>query len=105
MREYFRLVRIDCDGCGLAVLECMEGGVEGALQECGWVSRERNGSRQDLCPTCRPDSPFEAVKRVRKVCAEDSFFLNHANGGSGRGLTVAQVLAALEGDSDEPAGP
>lgn len=43
-----------------------------------------------------------AVARVRDVCEQDSFWINHAKtGGWGKALTVAQVLAALEGDSDE----
>ena len=43
-----------------------------------------------------------AIKQVREVCDKDSFWINHAKtGGWGKALTVAQVLAALEGDSDE----
>ena len=43
-----------------------------------------------------------AIAQVREVCDKDSFWINHAKtGGWGKALTVAQVLAALEGGSDE----
>ena len=43
-----------------------------------------------------------AITRVREVCDKDSFWINHAKtGGWGKALTVAQVLAALDGDSDD----
>lgn len=62
MSTRLQLPTVDCDGCGLAVLECMGDGVEAALQECGWV--QIPDKAWHLCPVCRPDSPFEAVKRV-----------------------------------------
>lgn len=40
-----------------------------------------------------------AIQRVRDVCEQDSFWINHAKtGGWGRALTVSQVLRALGGD-------
>jgi len=58
----------------------------------------------DWCPNCttiRSDLAA-AIQRVREVCEQDSFWINHAKtGGWGKALTVAQVLAALKGDSND----
>lgn len=56
---------ITCDGCGC----CQVVGVDkdsayASLENCGWITREREGKTQHLCPTCRPDSPFDQMRRV-----------------------------------------
>lgn len=56
--------RIVCDGCSVAVLECYE---EIDIANYGWVVRS-TPQHYDLCPSCRSDSPIEAVKRLTKLC-------------------------------------
>ena len=114
--------RIWCDRCG-AVLITNEDDMGEALDDNGWTGDDfgdftcgnchladvlncddTSGEATDAAALAvhqlrvRAEKAEAAIARVREVCDKDSFFLNHTNGGSGRGLTVAQVLAALEGD-------
>lgn len=54
--------RLICDGCGVAVLEVEE--VLTAAKDWGW----RVVGGRHLCHMCRPDSPVEAIQRVRELC-------------------------------------
>ena len=113
-RETISEVRIWCDGCGLTYLEIQTSVEIDAKQRCGWVSRERNGGRQDLCPACRPDSPFEAEERVRALAEHAMSVVSRGctcpgddcTGKCRRGepmgwdLDPVKVLAALDGESD-----
>lgn len=117
MSERLQLVQIDCDGCGIACLEYREHRRDEAFEECGWV--QIPDKAWHLCPVCRPDSPFEAVKRVRTLAGHAMSVVSRGCTCSGddctgkcrRGepmgwdLDPAEVLRTLEGDSDEPAGP
>ena len=100
MSTRLQLATVDCDGCGLAVLECVGDGVEAALQECGWV--QIPDKAWHLCPVCRPDSPFAAVERVRER-AELRFGIPAVQGTYQAGYAAAMndILRSLEGDSDE----
>lgn len=93
MSERLRLPTVDCDGCGLAVLECMGDGVEAALQECGWV--QIPDKDWHLCPVCRPDSPFTAVVRVLELAD----LMDKATDSPTRAL-AASIRNAVGGESD-----
>lgn len=55
----------ECDCCTWSVLEYEEGSRDRAFHASGWFHDLHTG--WDLCPACRPDSPFTAVKRVRAL--------------------------------------
>ena len=52
--------RLICDGCGVAVLETED--VLSHAPDWGWSVGDKH-----LCHMCQPDSPFEAVERVREL--------------------------------------
>ena len=111
-KETLYEARYYCDGCGYAVLESTAEHIEQAFEQCGWVhATTHHGDKVDYCPTCRRDSPFEAVQRVREVCDlwQRRPFVGELNSASrlvtlgrlGYRRALRDVLAALEGDSDE----
>ena len=100
--------RLICDGCGVAVLEAED--VLSHAPDWGWSVGDKH-----LCHMCRPDSPFEAVERVRELHRPCSDPHLHDGGRCclecsdyGRQGVVrmypCDTLNALEGDSDDPAG-
>ncbi len=69
MREHTNEIRVYCDGCSYAVVEAQADYIDRAFDGCGWLHRVRDGRKEDLCPMCRPDSPFEAVQRqIWELC-------------------------------------
>jgi len=58
--------RLICDGCGVAVLETED--VLSHAPDWGWSVGDKH-----LCHMCQPDSPFEAVERVRELLASGTF--------------------------------
>jgi hypothetical protein len=75
----------------------------GTARVCTECDEECNFPWQCHCCLAATVSHLSAnIQRVRDVCKQDSFWINHAKaGGWGRALTVAQVLAALDGGTDE----
>ena len=67
-REVVDHARLWCDGCGNAVIESVADDLDAAADRAGWVMQVNaaDGIRIDLCPVCRPDSPFTQVQRVRE---------------------------------------
>lgn len=102
----------ECDGCTWSVLEYEEGSRDRAFHASGWFHDLHTG--WDLCPACRPDSPFTAVVRVRLLAEHARPVVSRGctcpgddcTGKCRRGeplgwdLDPAEVLRALEGDSD-----
>lgn len=89
--------RLICDGCGVCVIE--DAKVFEAAKAFGWQFE----NEQHMCPVCRPDSPFDAVKRVREACrATNSIRMSIDDSWlPGWDLAVEYILRALDGERDE----
>ena len=100
-KEILREARYYCDCCGYAVLESTAEHIEQAFEQCGWVhATTHHGDKVDYCPTCRRDSPFEVVQRVRER-AEGPIPAVHGDWMGGYAAAMRDIRQALEGDSDE----
>ena len=77
--------RLICDGCGVAVLETED--VLSHAPDWGWSVGDKH-----LCHMCRPDSPSEAIQRVREQLHKPWKYECEC---------CTRIWIALEGDSDE----
>ena len=66
--------------------------IDRALEESEWIHRVWDGREEDLCPVCRPDSPFDTVKRVREVVETADFATEEST-------FVYRLKAALDGSA------
>lgn len=62
--------RVECDGCGYAVLEAPPEDIQRVFRECGWINRLWNGKNQDVCPACQPERPPALPEGVHKVLVD-----------------------------------
>lgn len=105
MRETTNETRVWCDGCSFACLEAQSAYIDRAIVESGWIVRERYGRQEELCPLCRPDSPFDVVDRVREVVSRgfDVTDSGASDFDAGYARALAHVLRALDSSPEEHA--